>query len=734
MSYIGFGIVHSDQPFTIDEHTGDGLSTVFTLSTPKPIVARAIIVTIDGVVQDPGALNSYDLDANGDLEFSEPPENLASIRVLHLGRKYDLAVPMDGSVTPIKIAPDANGDFHFDGDTLYIDYFNDRVGINTNTPQYALDVVGDIHASGNITADGNITLGDADTDSITLNADITSNILPDASSTYNIGSAGKTWLGVFADTFTGNLTGDVTGTVSDISNHTLNGLGDVNLAVAPTNGQSIIWDNANSQWIAGDSFNQADFDTAIAAVSIGDLSDVDITSVAPNVGQLLKWDGTKFAPADDQEDLTNNSIGDLGDVDITSTPPTNEQVLVWDAANSQFIPGDAAADFTDLTGQIAASQIPNDIITNAMLNYTVNVFSQEFTADGINNTYTLTSDPGSKNALQIFVDGVPQRASNYTVVGTTLTLGGTPTNGQLVEVRGYGVVQPIGTVADDSITGAKIQDGTIGLNKIAPSNYYQADIFTGDGNTASYTLSVDPGSPYAVTVYVAGVWQKPVTNYTVVGTTLTFTSNIANGEEVYVRYYGIALAVGTVADDSITGVKLQDGTITADKIAPSEYITQGFTGDGLLTDFTLSTDPGSQNALLVLVDNVLQTPGVNYTVSGTTLSFTGAPDNLSDIFVRFVGLPHPVATVADSAITTAKLQDNSVTNAKLNLTYTSNQYTGDGATAGFTIASGHTANSVLVILDGSILPPSDYTVAGTTLTFNTAPLLNQSIDIRYMPV
>ncbi len=71
-------------------------------------------------------------------------------------------------------------------------------------------------------------------------------------------------LGVFADTFTGNLTGDVTGTVSDISNHTLNGLGDVNLAVAPTNGQSIIWDNATSKWIAGDSFNQSDFDSAIA--------------------------------------------------------------------------------------------------------------------------------------------------------------------------------------------------------------------------------------------------------------------------------------------------------------------------------------------------------------------------------------------------------------------------------------------------------------------------------------
>jgi hypothetical protein len=359
-----------------------------------------------------------------------------------------------------------------------------------------------------------------------------------------------------------------------------------------------------------------------------------------------------------------------------------------------------------------------------MMNYTVNVFSQEFTASGSSNTYTLSSDPGSKNALQVFVDGVPQRASGYTVVGTTLTLGGTPTVGQIVEVRGYGVALPVVTVADNSITGAKLQDGTIGLNKIQASNYYAADTFTGDGNTAAYTLSTDPGSPYAVTVYVAGVWQKPITNYTVVGTTLTFTSNVPNGEEVYIRYYGVALAVGTVADDSITAVKLQDGTITIDKIAASEYITQSFTGDGTTDAFTLSTDPGSQNALLVLVDNVLQTPAINYTSSGTILTFTSPPDNLSDIFVRWIGLPSSVPVPADSTIT----------NAKLSLTYTSNQYTGDNTTTDFTIASGHTVNSVLVVLDGSILPPADYSVSGTTLTFASPPLTSQSIDIRYMPV
>ena len=37
----------------------------------------------------------------------------------------------------------------------------------------------------------------------------------------------------------------------------------------------------------------------ISASSIGDLSDVDITTNAPNENQVLKWDGTKFVPSND---------------------------------------------------------------------------------------------------------------------------------------------------------------------------------------------------------------------------------------------------------------------------------------------------------------------------------------------------------------------------------------------------------------------------------------------------
>ena len=68
-------------------------------------------------------------------------------------------------------------------------------------------VNGNIHATGNIRADGNITIGDADTDSITINADITSNLTPDVSDTYNLGSPTKRWDNIYANNLTvDNLT------------------------------------------------------------------------------------------------------------------------------------------------------------------------------------------------------------------------------------------------------------------------------------------------------------------------------------------------------------------------------------------------------------------------------------------------------------------------------------------------------------------------------------------------
>ena len=593
---------------------------------------------------------------------------------------------------------DAN--FTFDGTELAVGVTNFTVAQATGNVYTAGNFViaGDLQIDGTTTTinsttvsvdDLNLTLASGAANASAANgAGIT---IDGASATFTYVSGSDRWTmnKDLATDLVGNVTGNVSGsagTVTSLSNRSVGDLSDVDITTtAPTNNQALVWDNANGKFIPGDSFSQSDFDTAFTSKDTDDLSEgttnlyytnaradarisaADTDDLSEGLTNLYYTDarfdtrftaksttnlseGTNLYYTNARADarIAAASIDDLTDVDITTAAPTNNQALIWDNANSKFIPGDSfsQSDFDTAfaaknigglndvnttgvaNGEIlkyvsASSEFQTSLITNSMLDPT-NVFADQFTANGSTAAFTLSSDPGSKNAIQVFVDGVPQLASNYTVVGTTLTLGGTPTNGQIVEVRGYGT----------------------------------------------------------------------------------------------------ALPVGTVADASITGVKLQDGTITADKISSAAYASQTFTGDNSTTAFTLNNDPGTAQALLVMVENVIQEPIENYTTSGTTLTFTGVPVLNARIYVRYLGLP----------LNNTTPPNNSVTNAKLNLTYTSNQYTGNNTTTAYTIQAGHNAHSLLVILDGSILPPSDYSISGSTLTFAAAPLLNQSIDIRYMPV
>jgi hypothetical protein len=60
-----------------------------------------------------------------------------------------------------------------------------------------LTVGGNIDVAGNITLGGNIVMGDADTDSIDFNADVVSNIIPNAAATYDLGASGKEWQNIY---------------------------------------------------------------------------------------------------------------------------------------------------------------------------------------------------------------------------------------------------------------------------------------------------------------------------------------------------------------------------------------------------------------------------------------------------------------------------------------------------------------------------------------------------------
>ena len=104
-------------------------------------------------------------------------------------------------------------------------------------------------------------------------------------------------------------------------------------------------DAANTLTINGQpGYTDSDVDARIAATSVDALSDVDTTTAAPNSGEVLKWNGSNWAPAADIDttlSLGSASVGDFPDVDITTSVPTSGQALIWDNANSKFIPGDS---------------------------------------------------------------------------------------------------------------------------------------------------------------------------------------------------------------------------------------------------------------------------------------------------------------------------------------------------------------------------------------------------------
>ena len=188
------------------------------------------------------------------------------------------------------------------------------------------------------------------------------------------------------------------------------------------------------------------------------------------------------------------------------------------------------------------------------------------------------------------------------------------------------------------------------------------DEFVGDGSTVNFTLSqeVPGGFESNVLVIVDNVLQQPVESYTIAGDniTLAFSEAPASGTIIYVLHQG------TATYQMIPVV----GSVTPDKLSENlrNFTVDTFTGNGSTTAYTLTSEPASANSILVIVDGIVQTRTTNYSLSGTTLTFTSAPDSSSAITVIHLGFSTVSRTaVPDGSITTAKIADNAITSAKL---------------------------------------------------------------------
>ena len=192
-----------------------------------------------------------------------------------------------------------------------------------------------------------------------------------------------------------------------------------------------------------------------------------------------------------------------------------------------------------------------------------------------------------------------------------------------------------------------------------------------------------------------------------------------------------------------------------------------FTGDGSTTAFDLTYAAGSANDIIVVVNNVRQEPGASksYTLgvdgSGSLrrVTFNTAPENADEIYVINPTRTESIAfagNIANSAITgqtelaeqaanddvlliydttAGQIKKIQKSNIATTLTYSAGSATGDGSTVAFTINSGRAVADVLVIVNGvTLVPTTDYTISGTTLTFSTAPISGAEIQFRYLPI
>ena len=174
----------------------------------------------------------------------------------------------------------------------------------------------------------------------------------------------------------------------------------------------------------------------------------------------------------------------------------------------------------------------------------------------------------------------------------------------------------------------------------------------------------------------------------------------------------------------------------------SGYVTDTFTGDGSATTFTLSKAPFSEDGLIVVVDNVIQQPTTNFTVSGTTLTIVGTAI-LSGIKGYAIHTSGAVPSTLASKVDVNGLSDGIILDADADTTISAD--TDDqidiktGGTDRLKIQS--TSGNNVVIADGLTLTDGNITFSGSghgihlgVTTATAANLLDDYEEGTWTPV
>ena len=208
-----------------------------------------------------------------------------------------------------------------------------------------------------------------------------------------------------------------------------------------------------------------------------------------------------------------------------------------------------------------------------------------------------------------------------------------------------------------------------------------------------------------------------VTDFTATAGQTTFSVTYVVGT-VSVYRNGIKLGLADFTATNGTSVVLATGAVVGDLIEIQSFSTltlyssitsQNFSGNGSTTAFTMNVNPANSASVLVAINGVTQDP-VNYTVSGTTLTFSTAPaTGTNNISVRYLGVPSTTAVSSFSAGTTGFSPTSAASGA---VTLSGTLVVANGGTGLTTLTSGYVPYGAgTAALNSS----STFTFDGTTL-------------------
>src|SRR5210317_1408343 len=320
---------------------------------------------------------------------------------------------------------------------------------------------------------------------------------------------------------------------------------------------------------------------------------IDSTNTASNDTIYVKAGGGLTMTKPTGTNLIQN-IGKVGRVNssnagsivVSSILRTNDlpniaQNNIW-LGNSSSVPtatSHTVGNISDVTlstlsdGQVLTWDSGNSYWKNASASgsSTLNVEKNILAGDGSTVAFTVSSSIVSENNTQVYIDGVYQSKDNYSTSGSTVTFSTAPANGAEIEIIHFVSVQ-----------------GAIKL-----------DSFTGDNSTVTFATGASIIDENNTQVYIDGVYQSK-DNYTTSGSNITFST-----------------APGTGAIIEVVHIKAIDlSTIVGDQL----------TGDGSTVAFTLSRSIDDENNTFVFINGVYQDKST-YSLSGTTLTFSTAPQN-----------------------------------------------------------------------------------------------------------